>query len=362
MFAMKIIHRYFLREFLTIMSILTLGLALIFSLLDLIDKIDDFLPGKLTMFRLAEYILLTLPKYLYYLLPMALLICSLFVFSQASRNKEIIAFKAIGGRTKKLFYPFIIAGLLFSLFSFSIGEFIVPAFATQTLEFRKSFMKNADKVTFKEGTIWMRGTDGSPVRIELYVPKNNIAKGVSIFILGEGTLKKRMEAEEARWNRNREAKGVWELKNVIIYDLEKGGVSRTVEMDYTNLESPDFFTKGMKKPEEMGIVDLYRYTAKLKAAGFRDEKLIVDMHSKISYPVANLFMMILGISLSVMSSIGGGLIAAGLGISISFIYWLGYTFMLSMGYTRILPPAVATWMMPVIFSIVAVYLFKNVPE
>jgi lipopolysaccharide export system permease protein len=359
---MKIIPRYFIKEFLTILSILTLGLSLIFSLLDLIDKIDDFIPAKLTVPRLCEYLLLNFPKYLYYLLPMALLICSLFVFSQASRNKEITAFKAIGGRTRKLFYPFIIAGLLFSLFSFSIGEFIVPACATQTLEFRKSFMKNAEKVTVKEGIIWLRGTDGSPVRIELYVPEGNIAKGMSIFILGKGTLKKRIEAEEARWNKNREEKGVWQLKNVIIYDLEKGEVSRAAEMDYANLESPDFFTKGMKKPEEMGIVDLYRYTAKLKAAGFRDEKLIVDMHSKISYPVANLFMMILGISLSVMSRIGGGLIAAGLGISISFIYWLGYTFMLSMGYTRILPPAVATWMMPVIFSIVAVYLFKNVPE
>jgi len=344
------------------MSILTLGLALIFSLLDLIDKIDDFIPGRLTILRMVEYIVLIFPKYLYYLLPMALLICSLFVFSQASRNKEIIAYKAIGGRTKRIFYPFIIAGLLFSLFSFSIGEFIVPAFATQTLEFRRLFMKNADQVSFKEGTIWMRGKDGSPVRMELYVHDKKIAKGVSIFVLGEGTLKKRLEAEEAWWNKDDKAEGVWKLKNVMIYDLEKGEVGKAAEMDCTNLESPDFFTKGMKKPEEMGIVDLYRYTVKLKAAGFRDEKLIVDMHSKISYPVANLFMMILGVSLSVMSRIGGGLVAAGLGISISFIYWLGYTFMLSMGYTRILPPAVATWMMPVIFSIVAVYLFRNVPE
>jgi lipopolysaccharide export system permease protein len=359
---MKIISRYFLKEFLTIMGILTLGLALIFSLLDMIDKIDDFMPGRLTIPRLVEYILLNFPKYLYYLLPMSLLICSLFVFSQASRNKEIIAYKAIGGRTKKIFFPFIVAGLFFSLFSFSIGEFVVPAFATRTLEFRRAFMKNADQISFREGTIWLRGKDGSPVRIELYAPDNKIAKGISIFILGDGTLKKRLEAEEARWNQYDKAEGVWKLKNVMIYDFEKGTADKVAEMDYTNLESPDYFTKGMKKPEEMGIVDLYRYTAKLKAAGFRDEKLIVDMHSKISYPAANLFMMILGVSLSVMSRIGGGLVAAGLGISISFIYWLGYTFMLSMGYTRILPPAVATWMMPLIFSILAVYLFRNVQE
>ena len=71
---MKIVHRYFIREFLTILSILALGLSFIFSLLDLIDKVDNFLPDKLTVTRLAEYILLNFPKYLYYLLPMALLI------------------------------------------------------------------------------------------------------------------------------------------------------------------------------------------------------------------------------------------------------------------------------------------------
>jgi len=139
-------------------------------------------------------------------------------------------------------------------------------------------------------------------------------------------------------------------------------VLKAAEMEYSYLESPDFFSNVMKKPDEMGIIELYHYSEKLKAAGFRDAKLDVDIQARMSYPPANLIMIILGLALSVMGRIGGGLFAAGLGISISFIYWLSYTFMLSMGYARVLPAIAATWIMPVIFGMAAIYLFSKIPE
>jgi lipopolysaccharide export system permease protein len=359
---MIILHRYYIREFLRILSLLTLGLALIFSLLDLADKVDDFVPGILSVPRIMEYIFLTFPRYFYFLLPMSLLICSLFVFSHASRNKEIIAVKAIGGRAKKLFYPFIAGGVIFSALSFFVGEIVVPDFSDRMLEFKKNYMKKGGKVTFKEGAIWLRTADGSPVRIELYVPEKKIAKGVSIFTLGEGNMKQRIEAEEASWVANQEGKGVWNLRNVIVYKIETGELIKTAGMEFPYLESPEYFNNVIKKPAEMGIAELYNYSEKLKAAGFRDTKLDVDIHARMSYPLANLFMVILGLALSVMGRIGGGLFAAGMGIFISFIYWLSYTFILSMGYARILPAVAAGWIIPLIFGMVAIYLFTRIPE
>ena len=359
---MRTLHRYYIREFLKILSVLTLGLGLIFSLLDLVDKVDDFVPGKLSIARVAEYVMLSFPKYLYYLLPMSLLICSLFVFSHASRHKEIIAVKAIGGRAKKLFYPFVAAGIIFSIASFIIGEIVVPDFSDRLLEFKKAHMKKIGKVSFKEGTIWLRTANGSLVRIGLYVPEQKIARGVSIFVLDKDKLERRIEAEEAVWHVNENGKGIWKLRTVIVYDLSSGQVTKSADMDYPYLESPDFFSSAMKKPDEMGIIDLYRYAERLKASGFRDAKLNVDIQARLSYPLANLFMLLLGLSLSLIGRAGGGLFAAGLGISISFVYWLAYTFMLSMGYARVVPAVVATWMIPLIFGAAAIYLFSRIPE
>lgn len=359
---MLIIQRYYLKEFFKLLSLIGTGLALIFSILELIDKIDDFMPSRPSLKSLFLYAFFNFPKYLLYLLPAALLTCSLFIFSQASRNKELVAIKATGGRLKALLYPFIISGLLLSVFAFIVGEIVVPDFSRRAHELKNILMKKDQKLTFKEGTLWLRGTDGALVRIELYIPEKKLAKGVSIFISGKELIKKRIEAEEAEWERAGSSEGIWRLKNVTTYDIEGEKVSSTSAMDYPYLESPDFFSEGIKKPEEMGIGELYRYTMKLKGAGFKNTKLIVDLHSKISYPLANFFMILLGISLSTRGKAGGGLFAAGLGLLISIVYWFAYTLMLSMGYAGVLPPVIATWFIPILFGVVAVHLFRKIQE
>jgi len=355
-------RRYYMKEFAKLLGIIAFGLALIFSLLDLIDKIDNFAPGRMSILDFIHYVVLNLPKYLYYLLPMSLLICSLFVFSQASRNREVIVMKAAGARMKGLFSQFILLGVFFSLAAFLLGEFVVPDFAERTLDFKKKFMKGDGKISFKEGTLWLRSADGALVRIELFMPEGSIAKGMSIFVIDENSFRKRIEAEEASWVRGTGTKGIWKLKRAIVYDIAQGTIASLPEMDYPHLESPDLFNRSIKNPEEMGIRELYAYAKRLQRAGFSDTKLIVDLNSKISYPLTNLFLIVLGISFSVMGRVGGGFFAAGIGFFISFLYWLAYTFMLSMGYARIFPPFLAAWTVPIVFGAAAAYLFYKIPE
>ncbi len=371
---MFIIQRHYLKEFFKLLALLGIGLASIFSILDLIDKIDDFMPSRPDLKSLLLYAIFNFPKYLLYLLPAAMLLCSLFIFSQASRNKEVVAIKATGGKLKTLLYPFIIAGILLSIFAFIVGESIVPDFSRRSNELKDTLMKKEKKLLFKDGTLWLRGTDGSPVRIELYIPEKKLARGVSIFVFGKDFLEKRIEAEEAEWingqssttnqvqDKVQSSESVWKLKKVTVYDIDSGKFSKIPKMDYLYLESPDFFSEVIKKPEEMGIGELYGYANRLKTAGFRNTKLLVDLNSKISYPLTNFFMIILGISLSMRGLVGKGLFIAGLGLFISIIYWFTYTFMLSMGYAGIVPPVISTWLVPVLFGTVAGYLFSKIPE
>jgi lipopolysaccharide export system permease protein len=350
-----------MKEFFKLLGIIALGLALIFSLLDLVDKIDDFMPSKPSIMTLIWYAFLNLPKFLYYLLPMSLLICSLFIFSQASRNNELVAVKATGGRLRNLFYPFLLVGIVTSIFALIIGEIIVPDFSERLNELKNTLKNKESRVAFREGKLWLRGKDGALIRIELYIPEKKFAKNMSIFIIGDSSLRQRIEAETAEWI-GKSPQGTWKLKNINIYDIEKGEIKHLEEMDYPNLESPDLFSEGIKKPQDMGIFELYRYIGRLEAVGIKDKKLFVDLYSKVSYPSTNFFLILLGLSLSVIRRIGGGLFAAGLGLSISFLYWLGYTFMLSLGYAGIIPAVVSSWSVPLILGAISVYFFKMVPE
>lgn len=354
---MKIIQRLYLKDFFRLLMLITFGLSFIFSLIDLIGKIDNFIGSKTSVWSLGLYALLKMPGGFLYLLPMSVLICSLFTFSQAFRRHEIAAIKAAGGRLKTLFYPFIATGLLLSIFAFVTSEALAPVFSKKASDMQNSLEGKEKKSAFSNGAIWLKSKDGYPVKIDLYVPEERTARGVSIFIIGRDFLKEQIIAQEAFWDGT-----TWILKNVRKYHIETGEVEKIRSMGYAGLESPDLFAEELKTPEEMGIYELYRYIQRLKNAGFSNLKLIVDLNSKISFPLINIFMMLLGIALSTRAKIGGGLVTAGLGLLISLIYWLGYTFSLSVGYAGIMPPVLAAWTVPFLFGTLAVYLFATIPE
>lgn len=358
------------------MTILCIGLSVVFSIIGLVDRIDNFMPHKPSISLILKYAIFNIPKYMNYLLPMAILLSSLFVFSQANKRNEIVVIKAAGGKIKRMLAPFLAIGIMLIFFAFVLGEIIVPMSAKKNHAIKNFIEKKEKGIAFKEGTLYAKGKDNSIVRISLYIPEKNIAKGMSIFKFDQNGLKQRIDAEIAEWQSS-----AWKLKDVTLYDIEGGSARKIKEMDYYAIESPKIFQAEAWKAEEMTMVELVKYQQRLSEAGFKNIKLTVDISSRLSYPIVNLFMLLLGISLSIggdasekrllriLSSqraeekaIGSGIIAAGIGLSISLVYWFGYTLFLSLGYAGTIPPIIAPWIVPFIFGAVSVYLFNQIHE
>lgn len=367
------VQRLYIADFFKVLLILTLGMSMIFAVLSLVDKIDDFMGFKPPVKLLIQYALASVPRYILYFLPMATLLSSLYIFSQAIKRREIVAIKTSGGRMKRILNPFVVIGVLLTIIGFILGEFVVPVTAKEVRSISQQITgKNKKSSLFKEGTLYMRGKDGSIVRISLFMPAQNVSKGVSIFKFDSGGLKERIDADTAVWENN-----VWKLKNPFIYDIASGKATSQPEMAYTAIESPKIFSEDVVKVEEMTLTELIRYKQRMTEAGFRNVKLAVDLSSRLSYPIVNLFMLLLGISLSMGGEQKGlekifkikihgqtntGIISVGLGLLISVSYWLGYSFTLSLGYAGTIPPISAPWIVPVLFSAISLYLYHNIPE
>jgi lipopolysaccharide export system permease protein len=369
------VQRLYITEFFTALSILTLGMSALFGILGLSEKLAEFMQFDPSINQLFQYAVASIPRYVLYFLPMGALLSSLFVFSLAIKRREIVAIKTSGGRMKKLLSPFIIIGILLMLFGFVLGEFIVPVTAFKVREVAGEITgKGSNKVAlFKEGSLYMRGKDGSIVKIALYLPEQNLSKSVSIFKYSEGAMTERIDAETAVWDGT-----AWKLKNISSYSLTDGKYTMHDEMTYTGIESANIFKEDVLKVEEMTIIELIRYKDRLTEAGFKNAKLSVDVSARLSYPIINLFMLLLGISLSVGGEQKGlekifrtkmqgahshaGMLSAGLGLVISVAYWLGYTFSLSLGYSGAVPPIAAPWIVPILFSLLSIYLYSNIPE
>ncbi|MBF0506230.1 MAG: LptF/LptG family permease [Nitrospirae bacterium] len=368
---MLIVQKMYIKEFLKALAVVGLGISLVFSIIGLIDKIDEFMPHKPALRLLLEYTVLTIPKYFHYLMAMSTLLTSLLIFSMAINRKEIVIIKAASGRMKRILLPFLGIGLALTLLGFGLEEIVIPATSKRIRSIRNQITEKKKEVTYKDGTLYMRGKDGSIVRISFFLPDQNISKDVSIFSFDGGALKERIDAATAEW-----AGSAWKLKNVTVYDMSNGKVINRSEMPYPNIESPKIFKEDLWAPEEMNIIELINYQHRLAEAGFKNIKLIVDISSRLSYPLINFFMLLLGISLAVggehkalqkilhrkAASSHSGAIAAGLGLLISLIYWLGYSVFLSLGYTGAIHPAVAPWVMPLAFAGISVYLYSQIPE
>jgi lipopolysaccharide export system permease protein len=356
---MKLIQRHYLREFFKLFAILAVGLSLTFSLFGLIQRLDDFMPHSPPVLNLIKYALLRLPQYALSLMPVACLLCSLYTVSKAARSNEIVALMAAGGKVKKLLVPFILTGVLLSLLAFALGEFVVPPASRKVQAVKNEILGEPTLPTlFRKGVLWFRADDGSIVRVKHYLPEQNTYGNVSIFRIGEGGLMEIIEAREAAYITEG---NTWKLSGIKKHHMDTGGSSEIDELYYPGLGSPEILKETARKPSEMGVADLYRYLQRLGEAGFKNLRLTVDMHSKVSYPLINLIMVLIGISFPVRRNIKG-FVATAIGLVISLVYWFGFSMSLSLGYAGILPPFAAAWLMPVVAGGVGVYLFNKIPE
>ena len=353
---MKTLQRMYLKEFLFLLVLITTVLAVLFSVVSVVEKLDELLPlglstGKIIMIGISE-----IPRLLGFLLPMGALICTIFVLSLASRRNEITIIKASGENLRRFFIPFLVASVVLIPVDFLIAEYISPVFVGNANRIINS-SKNSGRVSYQDNNVWFRAKGGTIIRARLFIPETEELLGVSVISLRGGELVKRIEAERGTWQ-----KGNLLLHNTTIYDTVKNTVKFSRKMLIKDIEKPELTVKAKERVyDEMGAFGLIRYRKRLNALGYRNDKLAVDIQSRFSYPLTNLFMLLIGIFLSLKSRHGTGILSAGTGILITLIYWFLFTMSLSLGYTGILPAALSAWTVPVVSSAAAFILLLRTP-
>lgn len=352
---MNTFQRLYTREFVILLLIVSALLSLLFSIVSMVEKMDELSPLGISAENIILISVARVPGYLGYLLPMAALLCSIFVLGLASRRNEITVIKASGENIRRLLLPFIISGFLLIPINIAVSEIISPFALKESVNIINSY-RDDSKVSYREGNIWFRGNEGVVARARLFIPDRDELLGLTIFYMEGGRLSKRIEAERGVWT-----DAGWLLHGIRLYDIEAHKVSLIDRMPTGDIGGPDVFRRERERLNEMGVLDLIRYERRLREAGYRNVRLNVDIQSRMAYPFTNLFMVFIGAYLSLKSRKGKGILSAGTGILISLIYWFLFTFSLSMGYAGLLPPAVSAWALPVLSAVMASTLYLRIP-
>lgn len=360
---MKIIDRYLTKEFLMPFFYCLFVFISLYILIDTFGHLDEILRQQVHVLILLKYYLTFTPIILVQTMPMAALISTLYTLSSLNRYNEIIAMRASGMSLWRIISPFLIIGLAASVVSLFINEKITPfASLISTTIKEDTIEKTASNK--KDGMIEnvaFCGKDNKMFYIKNFDQKKNTL--YDIIILEQGTeqnLKSRLTAKQAVFE-----DGKWKFYNAIIYPIDRTGQLIGEPLFYKEKiiplsESPQDFVRSQHQTEFMNYFQLKDYIKRFKSSGYRPIKELVDLHSKLSLPLTNFVIILIGIPFALKSTKSGAFMHIGISLAISFIFYGFMAITIAMGKGGILPPVVSAWLPNIAFSTCGFLMFMKV--
>ncbi|HEV8616288.1 MAG TPA: LPS export ABC transporter permease LptG [Methylomirabilota bacterium] len=352
-----ILDRYLVREFLTFVAI-GLGVAgALFVVIDLLQTLDKYLRVKPPLIYIAEHFLYRLPAALHDGLPVVMLVATIFLFLALSRFHELTAMKAAGVSLYRISLPVLVLGLSIAISSGIFQELLLPRLNELGDEVdRVKIRGQQPKHLQSRQHIWLRASDARFYRVELLNPGSNDLYGVTILEVDKQfRLLNRLDARKAHWT-----PAGWELSEGSFREIIDGSQVRTVPFTMTALdlhEDIEDFTTIQKPVAAMSYLELKEYVTRLEATGFQVKKYMVELYSKLSFPLVNLIMVLVAIPFALQSPRGGRLFGVALAIAIMAGYLVVHYVAISFARADLLPPLLAAWTANIIFLGLGASLF-----
>ena len=351
-----IIDRYLVREFVTFMAVGLAVAAALFVVIDLLQTLDRYLRVKPPLLYILEHFAYRLPPALHDGLPIIMLVATIFLFLTLSRYHELTAMKAAGLSLYRVSLPILGIGVVVAAGAGLFQELVLPGLNEHGDEVdRVKIRGQAPRHLQSRQRLWVRSSDTRFYRIELLHPGTNDMYGVTILEVDKDfRLTDRLDARRAHWT-----PAGWELSEGALREIRPEGQVQTVPFVWTALdikEEMEDFIRIQKPITSMSYRELKEYIVQLEAAGFQARKYLVELYSKLSFPLVNLVMVLVAIPFALQSPRHGRLFGVGLAVAIMAGYLVVHYIALAFARADLLPPLLAAWTANVIFLGIGVSL------
>src|SRR5262245_21092350 len=352
-----ILDRYLVREYLVLMGIGLAVAATLFVVIDLLQTLDRFIRIKPPLLYVFEHFLYRVPAALHDGLPVVKLVAPLFLFLAFARFHELTAMKAAGMSLYRVAMPVLLVGLGVAVVSGLFQEIVLPKLNELGDEVdRVKIRGQLPRHLQSRERLWLRTSDSRFYRIELLAPGTGDMYGMTVLEVDPTfRLLSRLDARRAHVT----SEG-WELTDGAFREFGPKGEVSTIPFVMTALdmqEDLDDFTKIQKPIAAMSYWELRDYISRLQATGFQVKKYLVELYSKLSFPLVNMIMVLVAIPFSLQSPRGGRLFGVGLAIAIMAGYLVVHYIALAFARADLLPPILAAWTANIIFLGLGTSLF-----
>ncbi|MEO8389693.1 MAG: LPS export ABC transporter permease LptG [Polaromonas sp.] len=336
---MKTIRRLIYGEVLAAIALVALGFLALFFFFDLVDELQYL--GKSSGFNAADiyqirhallYVGLLIPNHLYELLPISVLIGTIFVMARLAQSSEYTILRTSGLGPWRALKLLLTLGALFVVFSFAVGDYVAPA-SERAAQLLKARYQN--KISIGQTGAWLKEKQAYNtfvVNVKALTPDNEM-QGVQIFEFNnKGLIVSTTQAPLASFTTG----DAWQLSQATRTEFEvsagaSGGAKpqENAKVNRATLQnfrwptdiSAEMVSVALLKPERMGTIDLFNYVRHLDANGQTAQRYEIEFWKKVFYPLSCLVMVILALPFAYLHFRSGGIagyVFAGVMIGISF--------------------------------------------
>jgi len=354
---MKILDRYIgwtiISATLTVLAVL----VAIFSFFQFIEQLEDVGRGTYSVFKVAVFVVSSLPGLTYELFPMAALIGALIGFGTLMRNGELTVIRVAGVPKARLVLAVVKAGSVLLALAVLLGELVAPSADRYARDFRN--LAISDRVAFRSDSgFWSRDGE-SFINIREILPGNQVL-GLYIYEFDDlNRLRTSTYAESARYDGRQ-----WVLKDIAQTELDDEGIRERhlPEAAWDSMLKPDLLSMITIDPESLGILSLVRYIGFLHRNSQDTQRYEHALWTKLTYPLATVVMVILAVPMVLR---GGRSVTIGQRVLVGALVGLGFHLLNQaaghLGVVYEMPPFLSAAGPALLMSVVAAFLLSKTP-
>jgi lipopolysaccharide export system permease protein len=366
---LKIIDWYIIKKMITSTIFIVIIFSVIASVVDWSEKADDFVKsGQSGYYILTHYFAGFVAFIISLIFPLMVFIAVIFFTSKMAGRTEIVAMLAGGVRFNRILRPYFIGAVILAGAFWYSTQYLIPKANVQRANFQSTYVdaKSSYEVgqyLAKGSNVYIRVDSNTYAGLKNYDTTTKTAYGGFFLDRLKGTdVVYKLRAQTMRWDT---AVKKWKLDRV---------VERTVDGMKENVKTIPKMHLGLNvKPEEIRF-DKYlkdkMTTPELKnyirleelrgSEGLNDYK--VERYRRDATPVSVILLTIMGAVVASRKTRGGSGLHMAVGIILAAIFVVMDKFSLTFSTKGNLHPLIAAWMPNIIFTLVAIYLYRRAPK
>jgi LPS export ABC transporter permease LptG len=365
--GLSILDGYVAAMYLRIMALSGIAMAGIFYISTFIDLSDKVFRGKATWAMMGGYLWYATPQYVYYLIPLSVLLASLVTVSVLAKNSELTVLKACGVSLYRFALPMIVCAVVAGGTLFAIDQSILGPSNRRAESIRAVMRGLPGSAPDAFSRQWAISPDGRTIyHYNYFDARQRQLLRLEVYDIDPDMhrLTRRTSADRAIDIGAQAGSQVqWRLENGWTREFDDQGEPRTFAPFLSTqkpLETPAYFGADAPDARFMSYTQLRTYTQRLQQSGLDVLEQQVALARKVSFPFITLIMTLIAVPFAVTIGRSGAMAGIGVGIGLAITYWTAISVFAALGAGGLIAPMLAAWATNLLFGAGAGYLLLTV--